>query len=90
MGSRVSPQELLVAIAAAGYFTSPDTKQHVFVRVVERELNVSVDFAIAMLKESGFATFSYASSAGLEPRDVVDNWSITLTSSGKSALAGKL
>ena len=86
----MTANELLSAVAATGYFTSPETKQEVFRQVVENRLNISLDRAIALLTESGLAAFNYAEDPGLHPRDIIDCWQLRLTTAGKSALSGKV
>ena len=90
MGSRMTANELLCAVAATGYFTRPEANQELFRQVVENRLNVSLDRAIALLTESGFATFNYTRDPSIHLRDVPDNWQLRLTSAGKSALSDKL
>lgn len=82
--------ELLSAVASSGYFADPRARQALFRQVVENRLNISLERAIALLTESGLATFSYSHDPGMHPRDVLDNWQLELTSAGEAALSGKL
>jgi len=90
MASRVTANELLHAIAATGYFTRPDLQQELFRRTAEDKLNISLDRAIDLLKEAGLATFSYPADPGMSPRDVLDQWQVSLTVAGQAVLSGKV
>ena len=90
MGSRMTAKELLSAVAATGYFASPETKQELFRQVVENRLNISLGRAIDLLTKGGLATFDYVRSPTTHPRDILDTWQLRLTSAGESALSSKL
>ena len=89
MGTRMTANELLSAVAATGYFSAPESKQELFRRLVEDRLNVSLNRAIAILTESGLTIFSYVSDPDIHPREFADYWQLRLTSAGESALSGK-
>ena len=86
MGSSISAKELLSAVAATGYFSSPDTQQETFRHLVEDRLNVSLGRAIDILTESGLAIFSYVGD-GHPSRDSIDRWQLQVTSAGESELS---
>ena len=87
--NRMTPKELLSAIASSGYFSHPQKNQALFREVTELHLNISVERAIDLLTENGLVTFGYERNSDAHPRDIVDLWELELTSEGVAALSAE-
>ena len=90
MASRVTANELLLAVATTGYFKHPELHQELFRQTVENKLGVGLTRAIELLKEAGLATFSYPAETEVAARDILDRWQVRLTPAGEAELAGKV
>ena len=86
MGVKLSPTELLKAVAASGYFETGTFDPGLLCLLIENKLNLGRRRAIALLVEGGFVTFEYEQAENLNPRDSLDRWRLVLTEIGKSSL----
>lgn len=87
MKPMLTPQQLLAAISASGYFKRSSFDPSSLCSLLEDKLNIEHGHAIDLLTEAGLITFQYSSDPGLAPRDVLDMWKLNLTDAGKKSLA---
>ena len=89
LGAKLSPQQLLTAIAASGYFDRTSLDPGELCRLLENELNIGRDRAIELLTNAGLVQFRHSNDPAGHPRDNIDCWGLTLTDEGKRSLSAK-
>jgi hypothetical protein len=80
------PEDLLLKVAATGYFDDPQAARDLLATYLEGPALISVSRALDVLLDAGLVTVRYEDTGAVHPKDQPGLWQLELTDAGRAAL----